>query len=140
MAKIKTIFNLEALVSIEIFDKMLFGRIEHVKAKKHRFFSFLDEEEKYYLRDLFIGHYLSEEEITSGVYPNKSKDFILQGIPLLVKDKNVYQRPYVKSTFVSSKVTIKYFNEFEDALDYGTKQANQNIQSQLVINEKQKND
>jgi len=113
----KTIFNLEALVCVEVVNKK---RCVYLKYARQSKFIFVFTEEGFY--DLFGSGPYSKEEVEQGKYHNTR---------LLVFQNEVYYKPYVKLTFAGGKEKVKEFSNYEDAKKYGEEMAEKYITQKL---------
>lgn len=119
MAK-KIIFNIEALVCVEIHDKRKCNYFTWLPEKK---FLFSKREEGFY--DSPSSYPCSKEYLESGKY-------LGAGVKFLVEDKTVYYKPYVRLSFAGRKSAITEFATYELAHEYGMKMANRGIAVQLI--------
>lgn len=101
----KTIFNLEALVSIEIRDKKLCAYLDYRPFKK----SFWGNTREGFYDNIENAHY-SKEEIEKGNFC---------GVKLLVEGNNVFYFPCVNTYFADGSKYNKEFDTFEQANQYG---------------------
>jgi len=115
----KTVFNLEALVSVEIKDKKECRYLVYEPFKK----SFWgNTKEGFY----FYGEACyTKEEIEKGKFCDTK---------LQVEDKKVFYKPYVRLTFAGGKISITEFPKYEAAVTWGTEMANKGINIKLEIN------
>ena len=107
------IYNLDKVVSVKIYDKSLYFYLDYVKPKTKGFF----KHGGYFKHVFAVGDnkYYSEKDIISGKYNDTE---------YLVINNTVYEKPYVKITFVNNEKIIFVFNTYEDALEWGRGQAN----------------
>jgi len=113
----KTVFNLEALVCVEIRDKRQCGYLKYRPFKK----SFWGNTEEGFYSGMSSFPY-TKEEIEQGKFLDT---------PLLVIEKAIYYHPYVRLTFAGGKGKCREFSTYEEALQWGTAMANKGINVKL---------
>jgi len=122
--KVRKIFNLESLVSVEIYDKHVCYCLTYEPFKK----SFWGNTKAGFYSILSIeSGFLTKEEVERGVYND---------IPLIVENNVVYFRPYVELTFASGTNHIREFNDYESAIEWGEQTASKGIKVQLRKDDK----
>lgn len=114
----KVIFNLDALVKVEIEDKKVCRRFEY---QPYRKFWFWTQDEMFICP--FIGSYTRDY----------LRDNTVEGIKFLVEGDNVYYRPNVTLTFAGKASVNKSFDTYEEAEAWGKEQADKNISAQLTL-------
>ncbi len=132
----KTIFNAEALVSVEIVDKKPCKYVQWIDVSAKSFWEKLfssrnHDKNGFYCRGILHDSFIEEQQITTGVYPSNPQ-FILNGIELLVEDKIVYHKPYVRLSFAGGKSSITEFNSYELAKEWGEVQVKKNMSATII--------
>ncbi len=116
MTKSKMIFNIQALVSVEIRDK----------TKSNDFYLPQDSKvEMYRSTGVFDSVEYSVDDLIKGRYTTKK---------YIVENKTVFDRPSVTLTFMSGKSHIETFDTYELAMAYGEDRAKEGIRVRLEVN------
>lgn len=131
----KTVFNAEALVKIELHDRKVCERIVWLEAAPptlfERLFFYRGREAGFYTKELIFdnGVLIYADEISSGKYTRSGFDslFVYQDIPLLVDGKNVYYRPYVKMHFSGGIKKVVEFNSYKEAEAFTNEQVSKGM-------------
>lgn len=115
----RKIFNLDALVKVEIMDKKQCTYFTYQPYKKYWFW---EQKEMFYMmfNDCYTPDYLREKGI--------------EGIKFIVEGDKVFYRPEVTLTFAGKASVSKSFDTYQQALEWGKEQADKNISTQLVFN------
>lgn len=116
----RSIYNLETLVGIQLHNRVKSNSIEWRPAKRGMFSK---REECYVCTD--TGECYTQKQLEDGEYNN---------IKFIVDGSTVYHRPYVAMFFVNSKLDfIKEFDVHTDAQDWGNEQAKLGINIKLIL-------
>lgn len=108
----RTLFNLEALVAVDIVDKKVCGYIEW-RPFKASFWG--DQQEGYYTTASFTNYIIgTEKEIEEGLLGG-----VFKGLKFIIENKKVYYLPYVKLTFAGDRTSIREFKEYGWAAEFG---------------------
>lgn len=117
-----SIFNQEALVSVEIMDRKPVRHFEWHPAYKKWYGS---KPERFEIPFL-LGD-------ASWYTPDHLREHGYMNIPVIVDGKKVYEFPRVRQTYAGGKVSESIFDTYEEALAWGREQADKGIRVQLLI-------
>lgn len=117
------IFNLAALVSVEIRDREETQNFKYKPASNGTFWTKGLSGGFYFPFD--IQNPYSAEDLRNGKF---------EGMSLIVEGRNVYLKPYVKLCFANKQFYTKTFDTYEEAKAWGIEQADKGMDVQLIIN------
>lgn len=116
----KSIYNLETLVGVQIFKKVKVENLEWRPAKK----KWLNSREEGYICTE-TGNFYTAEQIENGDCHN---------VAYVIDGNTVYHKPYVALFFVNSKLDFtKEFDKYDEAYNWGIEQANKGITVKLIL-------
>ena len=116
----KTIYNLETIVSIEVFDKAEVYYIKYQPEKK----SFWGIEHKECYRDILTNIDYTADQILYGI--NKI-------LKMIIENQKVFYKPRVIITFIGDKKSVLFFDTFGEALRKAELLKTENIKSCLEV-------
>lgn len=116
----KTIIDSKRLIMVEIKDKRPFVEFVWKPFKKKKYL--WDSEQKegfYYIFSILNSSVYTAEELRNGE--------AFEGIKLIVEDKKVYYKPYVRLTFEEKIVKVFTFDTYDEALAFAQEKVNTGI-------------
>lgn len=136
----KTVFNAEALLSVQVVDKQPCEDFEWLeRTTTTRWQRLLDWDlpkecpSGWYYTGMLSKTPVSREWILSGRYPAFDKQFIYQGCELIIKGFKVYWKPYVRLSFVGGVWQTKTFDSYDEAKQFAKDQISKSLPNTIEL-------
>jgi len=125
--KLQTIYNLNTLVQVQIWDLYPVEEMSYSPARKAKWWLFRKAQPEGFMRTFVFGSskLYTKEQVEGGNFSCYHC--------LTVRDNKVFDKPQVKLTFVNGHEYYKTFETYDDALNWGHEQANKGSNVTLKI-------
>lgn len=115
----KTFYNLNTLVQVQVWDFYPVEELTYTPARKTKWWLFQKARPEGFMRNFYLGSskFYTREQI-------EGKNFSCYA-HLIIKDNEVFDKPQVKLVFANDHEYYQTFENFNDAVNWGSEQAHQ---------------